>query len=262
MMLILKRYLFALAFPGIGMWILAFASLCLGSTYAQETAESTPKTAIQFEITVLPCAKRHVDVLAYPPYLAVALMNNGINPGNWGNVTILDRNTLQLQFMNAVVRFVERKGSLFIYKSSLEWNIGPVRKSFKLLSEVDIAAVEKGKVVIRVFPPLATIFPDVLTKRIRGKIQSLANEGTQKVMLNYFDDLEKKRSEGSGDAGTIELILRQAYNLHKWTKREPGDAEPLSDQVLLLATLTIWFIIVPVSLLVIYIWRRHKRRVG
>ncbi len=237
MMLIVKKYWFTVAFDRIGMRILAFIVLYMGFIPAQVTAESKAKTTTQFEITVLPDAKRHVDLLEYPPYLAVALVNNGINLGNWGDISILDRNTLQ--FKNAVVRFVERKGALYVYQCSLQWNMETVRTSFKFFFEVDTAAIEEGKVVIRVFPRMAKLLPHTLTERFRGKIQSLASEEIQKTMLSYFDKLEEKRPEGSGDTGTFELILRQAYNSHEWTKREPGDAEPLSDQLLLLATRSI-----------------------
>jgi small neutral amino acid transporter SnatA (MarC family) len=42
--------------------------------------------------------------------------------------------------------------------------------------------------------------------------------------------------------------------------REPGDAESLSDQAYLFATLAIWLIIGPASITAFTVWRNRKNR--
>jgi hypothetical protein len=218
--------------------------------------------ALQFVIPVLPEAERYLDLLAYPPYLAVALENNGITPSNLTRVTVVDAHTVQ--FRNAFLRFSEKKGPLFIYQGKMELEIANVKTGFNLRTEVDISEIKKGTVTIRIYTPLAGLLPKPLVDKIEIKIQSLAGEAVQKKMLAYLDDLEKRRPQGSGIAGTLELILIQGYNTSSSARlgegREPGDAEPFSDQILFLATLAIWFIVVPLAALSFYLWRRFKHR--
>lgn len=221
-----------------------------------------PSNALQFVIPVVPGAERHLDLLAYPSYLAVALDNNGITPSDSSRVTIVDGHTLQ--FKNAFLHFSEKKGPRFIYQAKMEWEIANVKTGINLRTEVDTSEIKKGMVTIRVYTPLARLLPEPLVDKIRLKIQSLTGESVQKKMLAYFNDLEKRRPQGSGTEGTLELILVQAYNTSSSARlgvgREPGDAEPFSDQILFLATLAIWFIVVPLAALSFYLWRKFKHR--
>jgi hypothetical protein len=169
-----------------------------------------------------------------------------------------------VQFKNAFLRFSEKKGPLFIYQGKMELEIAKVKTGFNLRTEVDTSEIKKGTVTVRIYTPLAGLLPKPLVDKIEIKIQSLTGEAVQKKMLAYFDDLEKRRPQGSGIAGTLELILIQGYNTGSSVRlgvgREPGDAEPFSDQILFLATLAIWFIVVPLAALSFYLWRRFKHR--
>lgn len=214
--------------------------------------------AILFEVSVLPDARRHVDFLEYPAYLAVALENNGFSPSMSSRIVILDDGALQIK--NAVVRYSGRKGDIYRYEASVSWSTGVGETSFKVPVEVDITAMQGGKIRILIYPPLAKYFPQELTDRISVKIGSLANLGVQKKVLDYFDRLASER----GVAGTLQLILIDAYNRSvsggAAGGREPGDAEPLSDQLLLLITLVIWLVIVPLTILGQSLWQRVKNR--
>jgi len=225
-------------------------------------AKKNLPNALQFIIPVLPEAERYLDLLAYPPYLAVALENNGIAPSNLSRVVIVDAHTLQ--FKNAFLRFSEKKGSRYFYQAKMELEIANVKTGFNLQTEIDTSQIKKGTVTIRIYTSMAGLLPKPLVDKIEIKIKSLTGEVVQKKMLTYFDDLEKRRSHGSGIAGTLELILIQGYNTSSSAKlgegREPGDAEPLSDQILFLATLVIWFIFVPLAILAFYLRRRFKHR--
>ncbi len=224
-------------------------------------AERKSSQPLQFVIPVLPEAERYLDLLSYPPYLAVALENNGITPSNMSRIMIVDGHTVQSK--NAFLRFSEKKRDVFIYQARMELEIATVKTGFTLPTEVDTSGIRKGTVTVRIYVPLAKLLPESLIEKIRGKIQSLTGEAVQKKMLAYFNDLEKRRPQGSGTAGMLELILIQGYNSSSSAGlgegREPGDAEPWSDQVLFLATLGIWLVLVPFAILTIYLWRRFKR---
>jgi hypothetical protein len=226
--------------------------------------QAADKDAMQFNIPVLQDARRHIGLLEYPAYLAVALDNAGMGLSRSGKITIWDDGKA-LQYKTATLRFVENRGPVFRYAVSVDWGLGMVQTSFKLPVEVDISSLEKGQVNVRVFPPFAKLFPQELTDRIQLKIQTLADISLQKKMLDYFDGLEKKRTPGSKIESVANLILIQAYNLQAanagdYVPREPGDAEPLSDQLLLLITLTIWLVIVPLVALGRYLWRKYRKR--
>jgi len=224
-------------------------------------AEEKPPNALQFVIPVVPGVDRHLELLAYPPYLAVALENNGITLSNLSRVTIVDAHTVQ--FKNAFLRFSEKKGSRFYYQAKIELEIVNVKTAFNLRTEIDTSEIGKSMVTVRIYTPVARLLPELVVEKIKKKIQSLTGEAVQKKMLVYFTDLEKKRPQGSGIAGALELILIQGYNTSSSMRLgegpEPGDAETFSDQILFLATLAIWFIIVPLAALFFYIWRRFKR---
>ncbi len=221
------------------------------------------KDSMQFDVPILQEAKRHLELLEYPAYLAVALDNNNVGLGGAGKIMILDGKTLQ--YKTATLRFVEKKGPLYRYEGSVDWGIGMVQTSFKMPIEVDVSSMNQGKINVRVHLPLAKLFPQELTDRIRLKVTLLADLSLQKKMLEYFDALEKKPVSGAGIEGTANLIMIQAYNLQASRAgdslpREPGDAEPLPDQFLLLITLAIWLVIVPSVALGQYLWRKHRRR--
>lgn len=213
--------------------------------------------AMNLEVPVLPEALRHVALLEYPPYLALALDNIGVKLTGSGKITILDANSLRYRGM--VLRYVHHNGSVYSYEASLDWGIGT------LAIEADISGLDKGKIGVRIFLPAAKLLPQDVTDRIQLKIRSLADVAMQRKILSYFDDLKKKSGPSSGMDTIFNLILVQAYNnqaanIGSFASREPGDAEPLSDQLLLLITLAIWLVIVPAAAVGQYLWRKHRRR--
>ncbi len=240
-----------------GLAFVLFAMVPLSSS-----AATAQREAIRFDLDVLPAAKRYVELAAYPSYLAVALQNNGFSPSQSGRIIIEDGCTLR--FKNAVLTFVRQNKSVYHYNAVIEWSIGIAQSKFELPIEADLSRIGEGKVTIRVFPPLAELFPEELTDKIRLKLQSIANLAVQQRILEYFNGLP-----GSGDgrldlSRLFERIMIDAYNQPAVAPglsgaREPGDAEPLSDQVLLLITLMIW-LVAPLGLLGWRYWRARGRQ--
>jgi hypothetical protein len=81
-------------------------------------------------------------------------------------------------------------------------------------------------------------------------------------MLAYFDRLAKEqRDRKRGFDGMLEAIALEAYNRSGGPAapgRDRGEAEPFSDQLMLLATLAIWLIGFPVFLYIVRTRRKGK----
>jgi hypothetical protein len=223
------------------------------------------REAVSIELEVLPAAKRYVDLAAYPSYLAVALKNNGFSPSDSGLLILKDGHSLR--FKNAELTFIKQDKGVFHYSAAVEWSFGIGQSKFEIPAQADLSKVGDGKVVVRFFPPLAQFFPEKVTDGLRLKIQSLAAPAAQKRMLQYFDGLPGSKDGRLDTARMFERIMLDAYNLAAVAPallgaREPGDAEPLADQWMLLATLAFWLVIVPGFFVARAAWRMRKARKG
>lgn len=231
---------------------------------AQPLYAASPKEdALQIEIPLVQGAEKYLNLLEYPAYLVVALENNGIKTSNMGRPTLIDERTVKLK--NAMLRYTGKNGTVYAYTSSLDWDFPFKHLKFEVPVEIDTSLVSKEKIRVRVFLPFAKLFPDALVERIKMKIQILSRPEIQKQMLGYFDDLSKKTGPASGLQGLFTKIMLQSYStpadVDGAYAREPGDAESLSDQAYLLATLAIWLIIGPASITAFIVWRNRKKRI-
>jgi hypothetical protein len=239
--------------------IYLFAFLAISTT----ANASPPKDgALQFEVPVLQGTEKYLDLLAYPSYLVVALENNGLKASNMGRPRLLDERTVQ--FKSATLHFEEKKGSVYFYKGSLEWDIPLKHIKFDVPVEIDTSSISKGHIQFSVFLPLANFFPDALVERIKLKIQFLSGPAVQRQLLAYFDDLSKKTGSQLGIQGLFTNIMLQSYGipdggLAGCESREPGDAESLADQAYLLTTLAIWLFIVPGGIAITVYLHKKKR---
>jgi len=115
-----------------------------------------------------------------------------------------------------------------------------------------------------VFPPLAKLVPQPFIERVEFKIRELANLQAQKNVLAYLDRIAKEQGKKRGFDGMLEAIAFEAYNRSGGPSvatpvRDRGEAEPLSDQIMLLATLAIWIIGFPVFLYFVRTRRKGQR---
>lgn len=232
-------------------------------TCAASWAQSSSNGGIQFDVPVLAGLQRHADLLGYPAYLAVAMETNGFNPSHASRVIILGAR--KLEFRNLTLQFTGRKGSAFSYEAAVKWPGSSGDQNLLAIPIlVDIAELPRGKIRVRLSPPLSGLIPEEIAGKIRFKAQYVADEEVQRKMLEYLDALADKTPKGGGVAGLLELVMFDAYNRGSGPAapgaRERGDAEPLSDQLYLIATLAIWFIIVPAALLLRRLWARPRAR--
>jgi hypothetical protein len=215
--------------------------------------------AIVLKVPALPAAARHLKLFEYPSYLALALENNGFSPSYSSRLIVKSRSEFEIR--NASVRFVGRKGSIFQYEASLKLPLGGGGSTFRVPLEVDVSSLSAGSVVMRVYPPMSSLIPADLIERIESKARSLANDATQRQMLQYLDDVSKNQKAGDGVDAALEKILLDAYNrasTNTSSGRDVGDAEPLAEQYALIATLLIWLTLLP---LIFFgrVWQKARR---
>jgi len=240
------------------MLCIAFAVLTSlsGGLGAQETG-----TPLRFTVRVLPAAAAYLDLLEMPSYLALALENIGLSPSLSSRLEIVDRRSFRIRA--GVLTFVKRKDSLFAYEAGVNLSLGVGEAKFTVPVEVDVSGLERGNVVVRVFPPLAKMLPQDLVDRIEFKVRTLANLQAQRKLLAYLDRLTKvQESLGRGRDGLIEAILLDAYARNPQAIAAGGDrgrAETLSDQAILIITLAIWIIGFPVFLFFVRTRRKEQR---
>ena len=229
-------------------------------------AQNPQDARIEVQIPVRPEFAKYIDLLAAPSYVLIALDNIKASPLSGGRVTIQDAASFGYRIIEA--RFAGSRGTVYRYEGKLEWNLAVTTAALSAAMELDIASLAEGRVSVRVLFPLAGILPSELTERIRGKLAMMGDAGRQDRLLAYLSDLSKRAETARPPKPSLfELILVDAHNQSMAlgdTVREPGDAEPLSDQAMLLATLAIWLVAVPAVVVLRRRWlaRRAKARSG
>jgi len=240
--------------------VLCGFALC--AMLAPSQAAQREGDAIVFRVPALADAARHLKLLEYPAYLALALENNGFSPSHSSRLTIRDRREFEIR--NASVRFVDSKGDKFRYEAALKLPMGGSGTSLRVPVEVDVSSLASGTIVLRVYAPMSSLLPADLLDRIEFKARSLANEAAQRQVLRYLDEIGARHKAGPGTDAVLEAILLEAYNRGAPAApggRDTGDAEPLREQYALLATLAIWLLLVPLLILG-RIWYRARRARG
>ena len=238
--------------------VLFFYLLCCTQPVS---AAPSKEDALHFQIPLVSGLEKHLDLLAYPAYLMVALENNRIRTSNLGRPVLVDERTIQ--FKNAALRFVNKKAAVYSYVVSVDWDIPLKRLKLEIPVEIDATSVMRGNIQVRVFLPLVSFSPKELLDRINAKVQLLSAPEIQNIMLGYLDELAKKNDGASGAQELLPKIMMESYNLPAnaggvCTSGEPGDAESLSDQAYILATLAIWFLIGPILVIGFSVWRQRK----
>ena len=214
---------------------------------------------LRFEIVVLPELKRYESLFAAPGYAAIALESNGLSPSLSSKLAVRDGGkSVGMRYGSA--RFAGRKDALYQYEVAITplADAGGPRITFPAM--LDASGLGAGKLVVTLRPPLATLVPAEITERIQIKLRAVAGPGAQRSMLDYLDRLSK-------DAARDGLSLNEAILLDAYARGagaagtmhpDVGDALPVSEQWMLIATLLFWLVALPAA------WwlRRRKRRAG
>lgn len=221
------------------------------------TGPAAAQQPVTVRIPVLPEFARHVEMARHPAYLALALENVGAVPSYSNRMVIRDRTALAIG--PASVRFVGMKGDILQYEAQLDLGRLGGGASITVPVEADVGSIKDGHVVVRGYPPLSGLVPDEMMAKVEFKIRALANATVQKSLIDYLD--ERGRRSATGLDGVLEAILIEAYNRGPPVgadRPDTGDAVPLIEQAALLATIVIWFVMVP---LVLWLrrWRSSRR---
>lgn len=219
---------------------------------ALPTAEASAE--MRLEISALPALQRYAALLAHPGYVAIVLESNGLTPSHSSKLIVRDRGGT-VEARGALLRFVGRNGAVYDYELALV-ALGSSESRLAFPLSVDTSAIDSGRVVVTLRPPLAALIPDEWKERIQVKAQAIASAAAQRKVVDFLDLLAK---DTGGDAAALyETILQDAYNRGSapaGAGRDVGDALPISDQWLLLLTIFIW----AVGLLSLLLVRRLRR---
>jgi len=213
---------------------------------------------LRFEIAVLPELKRHEALFAVPGYAAIALESNGLSPSLSSKLAVGDGGkSVGIRYGSA--RFVERKGALYLYQVAITPLAGAGGPSVTFPATLDASGLDAGKLVVTLRPPLASLVPADIIERIQIKLRAVAGPGAQRGMVDYLDKLAR---QGARDGLSLnEAILLDAYEHSAGAAgtmhADVGDALPVSEQWMLIATLLIWLVAVPAAWLL-----RRRRRPG
>ena len=216
---------------------------------------------LKFQIKVVENASRFIDLLQYPSYLAVALENSGIRATNAGRVILVDRENLQ--FRNVSVRFLEKKGLSYKYTTHIQWDLSMTQLTLDIPFEIDLRKLDEKIVEVKFYTKGSALLPDALVQKMQMKIQAIASQEAQNAIINYLQKIASKNKRGID--GMLESILIDSYNLPVVSsgdgRKEFGDAEPLKDQYYLLATIVLWFLLLPITIGLLW-WKKQRKLRG
>lgn len=213
---------------------------------------------LRFEIAVLPELKRYESLFAAPGYAAIALESNGLSPSLSSKLAVREGGK-SVGMRYGTARFAGRKDALYQYDVAITPLAGADGPRIAFPATLDASALGAGNLVVTLRPPLATLVPAEITERIQIKLRAIAGPGAQRSMLDYLDRLAK-------DAARAGVTLNEAILLDAYERSagaagamhpDVGDALPVSEQWMLIATLLIWLVAVPAAWLL-----RRRRRAG
>lgn len=230
---------------------LVFAALLTGVWCCAAIGQG--REAVKFDVPILPDAARYIDLLAAPGIAALMLENNELYPSLSSRLVVKDRESLSIRA--GVVRFTGRKAGVFSYEAGFNISLGVGKSRLTFPVEMDASGIAKGKLELRLYPPLARFLPEEILQKIEFKIRSFADLRSQRKLMDYLDRLSKEQqAKGRGFDGMLEVITLEAYN--RSDKASPASGAPtitisdsFVDGAVLLGVLAIWLIGFPVFIL-------------
>ncbi len=225
-------------------------------------AKDKSENAIGFEILVIPEARRHVEWLEYPSYLAVALENNGLNPDSTGIMVIRDGKSLKV-VDKFTINYIGESSNRYFYSVLVDFPIGG---TFEVGVEIDTSAINSGKVLVDVTFPLSEYFVGNYKERVAQKFSRLTDAVMQKKLSDYLYGIDIKLDFSKRMQDKFELLMIDAYNrrtsnIDIISADKPMGVEPVSEKLLLISSLAILLFTIFLRLAVIFyknIFRRSR----
>jgi hypothetical protein len=203
-----------------------------------------------FSIPVLSETADFLYLLEYPPYLAVAMENNGIIIKKYSKITINDEHSLDL--MGITISYINRSDSLFFYQINYGWD--KLYNNFfqKILLEIDTSDPDQWVIRLSIPALFMKILPNDFYNKLKMKAQTIASLDNQKQMINYFNKINSTQEQANEPSKMLEAILINGYNLCSLDKnRDVSDTVPNVNLLLL-------FIIIMSCLVAINIYALRK----
>ena len=236
----------------------------LYSSCAVLFADEENDGSLEFKIPIVPGANNYVEFLSSPAYLLVAMQNNGINPSNQGQAVLVDSKTVQMNMLE--LKYLEKIGSTYFYNVDLTWESAIKTFVFHIPVEIDTDEMSAGSITARFFVPFASYFPEEFVTRLRNRIAFFSASELQYRLLDYLDNLRATIEPALGFSDLSEALMLQSFSIrpHLLTTAdcvipEPGDSVSLKEQLALIVTIFIWFVIIPLSFFGKWAWNRYKR---
>lgn len=210
----------------------------LGIVFASAAfAVDKKDNALSFDIVLIPQASRHVQWLAYPSYLAVALENNSLSLDISSNLAIRDGKSLK--FDKYLVNYLGERGNTYFYTVDVYLPIGG---KFDIPVEIDASAVNAGKLTINVKMPLSEYIPLNYKERVAQRLNRITDVAIQRKLADYLDGFDAKPGFSKKMESKIELLMIDSYNRriinsNRPSGKDPMRAEPISESILLIGSL-------------------------
>ena len=216
---------------------------------------------VRFEIKINAGLIEYSDVLfEAPSYAVLALQNAGI-PISLSKKIIINSAT-KISMGSEKFIYLSKSNNKYNYKASVNLPFG---REINIPIKLDIANIKNGSILVYVELPLSNLLPSDLIIRLESKVLSITNDGTQKLLLDYLNRINKNQNDNSLNRSILfEAIAFDAinqslsFNSYNGNSSDNGKAEPLSNQFSLIVSILIWLIGLPISL---YIIRKYRKQI-
>lgn len=182
----------------------------------QSIAMARTDNALEYTIPAIRGLERYIEMLEYPPYLALAIDNSGIRVGT-GGLVVVDKHTLQINYLR--LKFVKKDGEVYAYNIEPALGLSLETIGLNLKVEIDCSQLRNGFVTMRIHMFRIDFFLSSVRNMIDYKI-GLASEDNQKIILKYLDDLKGVDSPNISIDAIINQIAMQSKDIRVLARRK------------------------------------------
>ena len=182
----------------------------------QSIAMARSDNTLEYTIPVISGTERYIEMLEYPPYLALAIDNSGIRVGT-GDLVVVDKHTLQINYLS--LNFVRKDDQVYVYNIEPALGLSLESIGLNLKVEIDTSQLRNGFVMVRIHMFRIDFFLSSVRNMIDYKI-GLASEDNQKIILKYLDGLNRADSPHISVDAIINQIAMQSNDLRTLDRRK------------------------------------------
>jgi hypothetical protein len=185
----------------------------------QSIAMARSDNTLEYTIPVISGLERYIEMLEYPPYLALAIDNSGIRVGT-GGLEVVDKHTLQIKYLS--LNFVKKVGEVYAYNIEPALGLSLESVGLNIKVEIDCSQLRNGLVTVRIHMFRIDFFLSSVRNMIDYKI-GLANQDNQEIILKYLDGLKGLDSPHVSVDAIINQIAMQSNDLRVLDRRKIGE---------------------------------------